>query len=130
MLRQPFFILLVLCCFSSCSKVSRIDRQSLKGSYEWYYSFDGETESFSYAETTDQYGIFIKANGAVMFYKNGEMQQKGRMESFESTTNSNGTFIVKWDKWTESQINIMDNELVFHDWPFTDHSNYFTKTDN
>ncbi len=117
----PFLGCLILL---SCSKVSRVERQAIKGSYDWYYSYNGFAESFSSQETEDKFGIHIKGNGNVFLYKNDEEVLKGKITEFVS---SSANFIVKWNKWDQSTFTINDNQISYKVWPFSEHTNYFNK---
>lgn len=120
-------LFIVLTTLSACSKVSREDRKSIEGSYDWFYSFDGYTESNSSLEIADQYGIKITKNGKVSLFENGIELNKGKMIGFTSFSDTYFQVSVKWDKWDTTTFELMNDEIIYTGWPFNAHKNYFKK---
>lgn len=111
---------------ASCSKISKEDRTEIEGSYEWFYSFDGGTESNSFQSIGDKYAIKIKKNGKVLLYENGSELKKGNLESVIDIQNVTRVS-VKWDKWSSEEFEIDNGQIVFENWPFETHTNYFSQ---
>ena len=110
----------------SCSKVSKEDREAVEGTYEWFYSFNGYTQSNYYESIDDKYAIKIWKSGKVIFFKNSVEVKKGKMESVIDNQNEIHV-MVRWDKWDTDEFEITNEQITFLDWPFEEHTNYFIR---
>ncbi len=72
-MRKLFYIGLILLIHSCKKEKISIQGTEIPGKYEWYISYNGPGELYSQMSSADKYGILIKDNGKVVYYKNSEI---------------------------------------------------------
>jgi hypothetical protein len=128
MLLRGFFFLLIIGAVASCSKVARVDRQSLKGSYDWSYSYSSFIGAYSSTEDANQYGVKIKTSGKVYFFMNGEIVRKGKITDFVSDNSSSAQFVVEWDgDYSNDIFEMVVDQISCQGWPHSHYTNHFQK---
>jgi hypothetical protein len=111
---QGIILSLLIVSVSGCKKD---DPFGHVGSYDWYLSIGELNQTLAQDNVSDRYGLEIQQNGRVLFFKNGKLILKEKIETQSES----------YIRFKDSNIEVILEDSVFicSNFPFEEYNNYF-----
>jgi hypothetical protein len=120
-------VVLLLGIFTACNKPDNLyGHKKYIGDYDWSESLVNTTTTVTMAESNMRFGLRLKKNGTVYFYRNEEQIGEGEIQSIDAYSGDQIKITVSYQDKTY-EMTATDSSIQCPNWPTNGLFNNFVK---